>query len=80
MDIEANWFQKLQGVGPPTGSSLPADFLALQYVFVILDEPGVERDVYRTIPDISRLEKYVFRFPVDSAIVLMICRGMDSGY
>jgi hypothetical protein len=81
MEIEAanDWFPILQGAGPQAVGSSSRDLLALRHAFVFLGEQNVERDLMRTIPDIARLEKYVFRFPVDSAIVAMICRGMDSG-
>jgi hypothetical protein len=78
MDVEFDWFANLQNAGPHTGAS--QDLLTLRHVMVFLDEPGVEKAMLQSYPDVTSLERYVFRLPADSAIVLMICREWDATY
>ncbi len=76
MEVEFDWLATLQAGKPGTSQ----DVLSLRHVIVVMGESGVETAMLQSSLDFTRLEKYVFQFPADSAIVLMICRGMDSPY
>ncbi len=79
MDIDLDLTSSLQLAGGT--ADLSQDQVMFRHTIAFLDEENVERDLMLAhYPDVAGLEKFVFRLPAYSAIVLMICCCMESGY